>query len=290
MKDPYVPCRGRDNLLAYGGRFGQKSRSPAQRHAFMGLWVILILLTACGPTPEEQATLTATSITATAAAWTATPTFTLTATLTPTQPFTPTPTATPSITSSPTITATPTFTFPSVTVNQQAHCRYGPSAAYLHAADLYAADAGTVRGRAYYSNWLFIKFDKLNYFCWAAPSVIDVVGDVSLIYKTTPDLQSIGSNRYGPPHKVAAIRNGDQVTISWDQVRMTADDDRGYFIEAFVCQGGYLLWWTFSYPDQFKTSYTVRDEAGCPEPSSGQLYTVEKHGYSEPVNIIWPVP
>ena len=83
------------------------------------------------------------------------------------------------LTPSPTIAATPTFAFPTVTVNKQAHCRYGPSVAYLHAADLYPGDTGTVRGRYIYSNWLYIKFDKLNYFCWVAPSVVDVVGDVS---------------------------------------------------------------------------------------------------------------
>ncbi len=221
---------------------------------------------------------------------TSTPTFTLTpeATVTPTFTLTPTITFTPTITSTPTITATPTFTFPTVTVNKQAHCRYGPSAAYLHAADLYIGDIGSVRGRAVYGNWMYIKFDKLNYFCWVAPSVVDLSGDISNINRITPDLQSIGSNLYGPPHNVFATRNKDKVTISWDQMIMTTDKDRGYFIEAFVCQNGFLIWWTFSYPDQFTTSYTVQDEAGCSSPSYGQLYTVEKHGYSQPVDIPWP--
>jgi hypothetical protein len=68
---------------------------------------------------------------------------------------------TPTITSSPTIVPTATSSFPTVTVKQQAHCRYGPAVAYLHAADLYVGDKGTVQGRALYSNWLYIKFDKL---------------------------------------------------------------------------------------------------------------------------------
>jgi hypothetical protein len=177
-----------------------------------------------------------------------------------------------------------------VTVNKQAHCRYGPSVAYLHAADLYPGDKGSVRGRHPYSTWYYVKFDKLNYFCWVAPSVVDLVGDVSTLKTTEPNLVTIGTNQYGPPQNVTAVRNGDEVTISWDQVEMTEDKDRGYFIEAFVCQGGNLLWWTFSYPDQYSTSYTVKDEAGCSEPSHGQLYTVEKHGYSQPVDIPWPPP
>lgn len=244
------------------------------------LIVFALLVLGCNlASPETQATQTATALTATADAWTETPTPTLTFTPTFTETLTPTLTFTPTITLSPTITATPTFAFPSVTVNKQAHCRYGPSVAYLHAADLYAGDVGTVRGRFIYSNWLYVKFDKLNYFCWVAPSVVDVVGDISKINYAELHLQTIGSNMYGPPKGVTAVRDGSRVTISWNQVKMTKDDDRGY-----------LLWWTDSYEDQFTTSYTVKDEAGCPEPSSGLLYTVEKHGFSEPAVIPWPAP
>ena len=119
---------------------------------------------------------------------------------------------------------------------------------------------------------------------------MDVVGDISNITYKELNLQSIGSNMYGPPENVTAVRDGDRVIVSWDQVEMTKDDDRGYLLELFVCQDGAYLWWTDSYPDQFTTSYTVRDEAGCAAPSSGLLYTVEKHGFSEPVTIPWPAP
>lgn len=257
----------------------------------MRLKVILLLVlfaTACAPSPEQQATLTATSITATAASWTETSAPTLT--FTPTETFTPTITLTPTITPTFTVTATATFAFPTATVNKQAHCRYGPSAAYLHAADLYPGDRGTVRGRFIYSKWLYVKFDKLDYFCWVAPSVVDVVGDISTVGYKELNLQSIGSNQYGPPHNVIAVRDGDNVTISWDQMEMTKDKDRGYLLELFVCQNGAYIWWTDSYPDQYSTSYTVKDEAGCAQASSGKLYTVEKHGFSEPAIINWPAP
>lgn len=261
-------------------------------------WKILLLLmlvvASCAPSPEQQSTRTATAMTATAAAWTETPTPTLTYTptdtLTPTITFTPTKTLTPTITPTLTISPTATFDFPDVTVNKQAHCRYGPSVAYLHAADLYPGDKGTVRGRYIYSRWLYVKFDKLNYFCWVAPTVVDVVGDTSLVGYKELNLQSIGSNQYGPPRNVVATRDGDRVTITWDQMVMTRDKDRGYLLELFVCQDGAYLWWTDSYPDQYSTSYTVRDEAGCAQPSSGKLYTVEKHGFSDPAIINWPAP
>jgi hypothetical protein len=89
---------------------------------------------------------------------------------------------------------------------------------------------------------------------------------------------------------VTAVREGNKVAISWNKVQMTKDDDRGYLLELFVCQDGNYLWWTDSYSDQDSTSYVVQDEAGCAQPSSGKLYTVEKHGFSEPAIIPWPPP
>ncbi|HLO27591.1 MAG TPA: hypothetical protein VK249_00560 [Anaerolineales bacterium] len=249
--------------------------------------LIFLFLCACTPSKQEQETATAPAITATPAA---TLTETPAPTLTSTETFTPTVTSTPTIVLSPTISATPTFAFPGVTVNKQAHCRYGPSVAYLHAADLYPGDAGTVRGRYLYSKWLYVKFDKLNYFCWVAPSVVSVAGDVSTVKFKELNLQSIGSNQYGPPSGVSAVRAGSEVTISWNQVHMTKDKDRGYLLELFVCQDTIYKWWTDAYPDQYTTTYTVRDEAGCAQPSSGKLYTVEKHGFSEPAIIPWPPP
>lgn len=249
----------------------------------MKKWCLILfalVFTACAPaepeptsTPEETSTPVIVYITAT-------PLPTSTATLT----FTPAPTDTP------TSTPTPEPGAPTATVNKQAHCRYGPSAAYLHAADLLIGDKGTVRYRALYSNWLYVQFDKLSYSCWVAPSVVNVVGDVSTLQRIEPDLQRIGSNQYGPPQNVQATRKGDEVTITWDQMEMTADKDRGYLIEAFVCQGGAYIWWTFSYPNQYETSYTVEDEAGCAAPSWGRIYTVEKHGFSYPAEIPWPKP
>ena len=73
------------------------------------VFCLLIPLSACGPSQEQQAAMTATSMTATAAAWTPTPTatHTPTATLTPTPTQTPTPTLTPTATASPTPTRDP---------------------------------------------------------------------------------------------------------------------------------------------------------------------------------------
>jgi hypothetical protein len=250
-----------------------------------------------GPSAEQQATITATVATAIAAVWTKTstptdtPTFTPTPTdmPTPTSTFTPTETPTPTITPSLTITPTPTFAFPSVVVNKQAHCRYGPSQAYLHAADLYAGDTGSVHGRYPNSTWLLIKFDKLTYSCWVAPSVVDVKGDIKTVRYTEPRLPG-PSVLYGEPQRVAASRQGDQVTVTWSVVDMTLDDDRGYMLDVWVCQNGELLWWPVGLSDKYQTSYTFTDQAGCAWTSGGKLAAVEKHGYTTWVTIPWPAP
>ncbi|MBT3336384.1 MAG: hypothetical protein HN855_12640 [Anaerolineae bacterium] len=250
---------------------------------------LVLLISACGPSPEEQATMTAASWTATSTS-TLTPTSTATFTLTPS--LTPTLTYTPTMTFTPSLTPTPTFAFPTVEVSAaQAHCRYGPNIAYLHAADLYAGDTGTVRSRWYLSKWLYVKFDKLDYFCWVAPSVVTVTGDIETVIRLSVlDLTRIGTNQYGAPKNVVATRNGSQVIITWAQMKMTKDKDRGYFLDLFICQDDVYLWWPISFPDQYTTSYTIKDEAGCPYPSSGMIYTVEKHGYSQPKTIAWPAP
>ena len=229
------------------------------------------------PTPPGTHTFTAT--------FTETPTITHTPTLTPTETITPAPTQTPT----PSITPTPTFDFPDVVVNvQAAHCRYGPAKAYLHAADLYEGDRGIVQGRFQYSDWLYVKWEKLNYRCWVSPYVVDVSGDISTIAYQGIGLERIPVTLYEPPENVRAYREGDMVTITWDHVWMTEDDDRGYLIEAFVCQDGAYYWWPVSFEDQYTTQYTVKDDSSCAFPSSGKIYTVEKHGYTQPVTIPWP--
>lgn len=235
-----------------------------------------------GNTPLPSATLTAT------ATFTATATDTPTTTFTPT--LTPTLTQTPTWTFTPSPTLTPTYALPRFTVTSQAHCRYGPASAFLHAGDLYPGDTGTVGGRYQNSAWLYVKLDKLDYWCWVSPSVVEVVGDISkLVYQ---QVRLPGpSVLYNPPAYVRASRNGNEVTVTWAGVPMTEDDDRGYLLDVFVCQNSINLWSPVSLPNQYSTSYTFTDEPGCANSSGGVLYAVEKHGYIlPPLKIDWPAP
>ena len=273
-----------------------------------------MVLAGCGPSAEAQSTQTATAQTATAASWTFTPTLTPTVTDTPT--LTPTPTDTPTSTQTPTPTQTPTSTltltstptetftpsptksYPVFTVHQAAQaCLYGPSKEYMWAWDLKAGDTGKVIARAPIGDWLYVVWDNMvsgmntKIYCWVYPYVGDVVGDPKSV--GIGDVESrmpIANNLYKPPTGIRAVRNGDQVTITWSPVWMTQDDDLGYFLELWVCQGGSLVWVVVnrSLPNQYSTQFSVTDELGCSEQSHGEIRTAEKHGYTDAVPIPWP--
>ncbi len=168
-------------------------------------------------------------------------------------------------------------------VLEQANCRYGPGQAYLYSHGLYAGDKAVVDGRNGSGRWLWIQPENLDRHCWAAASVLEVTGEVETLPVVTSRLPQ--STLYGPPQEVWAERDGDRVVVSWEPVWMTEDDDRGYLIEAVICQGGNLV------PVAVHTdnpSYEFTDEQTCSGASGGKLYTVEKHGYTDPVEIPWP--
>jgi hypothetical protein len=164
-----------------------------------------------------------------------------------------------------------------------AHCRYGPHTAYLHAGDLYRGDHGLVWNRNYNASWLFVRFDKLTYACWVSASVVDLAGDPFTVVSYVSPLPK--SVLYGPVQVVNAQRQGDRVIVTWDEVWMTEDDDRGYFLEVRLCSEAGLFD-TYAHTDG--TSYSFTDLTTCGGGSGGRIYAVEKHGYTDPVAIPWP--
>lgn len=69
---------------------------------------------------------------------------------------------------------------------------------------------------------------------------------------------------------MAASQHGDQVTVTWSIINMTEDDDRGYLLDVWVCQNGELPWWPVGLSDEYQTSYTFTDQAGCAWTSGGK--------------------
>lgn len=112
---------------------------------------------------------------------------------------------------------------------------------------------------------------------------MEIEGDIRTVVVHRSSLPY--SSLYGPPEKVNASRDGDRVIVTWEAVWMTDDDYRGYLIEATICQDGSLNPIAV-HTDH--TSYDFSDESNCSGESSGRLYSVEKHGYSDPVEIPWP--
>lgn len=251
---------------------------------FKWIWLLAILLLAsgCDTSAPLQATPSSTAL----------PSLTSTQAPSPSPGATPlptetlTPTASPTITASPTPSLTPTSTseFPLAIVTEaRAFCRYGPGKAYLYSHELKQGDQVEIYGRNYSKTWLWVKPYNLDRHCWAAASVLQIDTDVSAVKVVSSRLPQ--SSLYGPPESVDAWRDGDEVTVEWEEVWMTEDDFRGYLIEATVCQNGNLIFIAVQTDD---TSATITDEPGCSGPSEGKLYTVEKHGYTEPVDIPWP--
>lgn len=239
-------------------------------------------------TPSPMATATATtspSATATvtpSATLTATASSTVTATLTATD--TPTPAGTATITLTP--SATPTYKPIAAAVLEQSNCRYGPGAAYLYEWGLYPGVRVDIVGRNDLGTWAYVHpwtyFDR----CWVRADYLEIRGDLA---EAPPYYSRLPFGElYLPPTNPRASRIRDQVTIAWDPVWMTTDDDRGYLIEAWLCQDGQLVFTPLGTHQYQQTTITVSDQAGCTEPSGARLYTAEKHGYTQWVKIPWP--
>ena len=212
------------------------------------------------------------------------PTATFTPSMTPT--FTATITPTPTITQTPSITPTPTYDFPDGIAKLQAFCRYGPDTAYLHSHGLAVSDHVEIHNRNKWGDWLWVKPDNLDRRCWVAASVLDITGNVMLLYEYQSGLPK--TSFVGPPTGVYAVRNAEtnEVTVYWNKtVPNKLADQRGYLLEVWLCQNG-SFFWDAVHTD--KTFYKFTDEPDCIGTSSGLLYTAEKHGYSAPVTLVWP--
>ncbi len=270
-------------------------------------FLLLFVGVACSPaprTPESAPSLQA--VTATRAVTpkgslspevpatdTLLPTATPAATYTPTLPLTPSPTP-PIAPSLPSLT--PTSEPPHITILAHSLCMFGPGTDYLLKYGLFALNWMRVVGRNPDGTWLNIKAqnDPLDNACWIQTDQVRFdsgsIKDVPVVSMVYPY-----SVLYQPPTVVSATRLGSVVTISWQPVYMTEDDARGYFVEAWVCQGGRQVFQPIGFPASFALNSTapemslqVTDEPGCDVPSNARLYAVEKHGYTGYHEILWP--
>jgi len=195
--------------------------------------------------------------------------------------FSPSPTYTPTITLTATITPTPAPIIAAVL--EQANCRYGAGAAYLYQYGLYPGENYVLVARNMAGDWVYVQPRYGGNKCWANVMVFDIKGDVLSLAPLRTLLPK--TQFYYPPRGVHAVRQGNEVIVSWEDIPMSLDDDRGYLIEVWLCQDGQYV---FAALQTYQTIINIIDEPGCSEPSSGRLYGAEKHGYTNWVAIPWP--
>ena len=216
------------------------------------------------------------------------PTRTFTPTSTPAPTETPTLTHTPTQapTETPTKTPIPTYAILRGEVLERSNCRYGPGAPYLYKYGLVVGSNLEVIGRNDLGTWILVRAIGGNNPCWVKASLMEVKGDVMSVAPTYIPLPQ--SPYYGPLKGVSAMRSGSEVSIFWSGFTLRAGDETAsapYLVEAWICQDGQLV---FTPIGSYETAVKVVDEPGCSEPSHGRVYGVEKHGYTNWVEIPWP--
>ena len=214
-----------------------------------------------------------------------------TAALTETPVLSETPTATS--TDEPTVTPVPTYAIlRGVVIPDKVSCRYGPGAMYLYLYGMLKGATQDVIGRTDTGKWVLTQSNGDNKSCWVKTEFLSLNGNVMSVEMVYPDKYSLpqSNQHYRSPWDVAAIRKGDQVTISWKSDPLRPGDEESptsvlYVIETWVCQEGKLI---FTPLGAYQAQVTVTDEAGCTEPSHGRVFFSEKHGYAGPTEILWP--
>lgn len=199
-------------------------------------------------------------------------------------------TITPWKTEIPVPTQTPPMIVPFLdgVVMEQASCRYGPGSAYLFEWGLYPGDSVRILNRNSDGTWVYVKPITYNNECWVKAIFLDFEGDVNNLAEFNSTLPFVYKWLYQPVKYLNVTRDGNEVVIIWDPVWMTEDDDRGYLIEAWVCQDGKFVFLPISYFPYTNTTAIIKDDKGCSQESHARFFTVEKHGYMPPIEIPWP--
>jgi len=216
------------------------------------------------------------------------PTETPSSSSTPFEVFSPTPDST----STPTLSPTPAAVSLRAMVSARLlSCRYGPGPEYLY---LYALRAGAnikLIGRTDGDNWHWAWVEGRNR-CWVNISYLDVDGDWRQLPIVYPGVARLPVSPYYPPTSIlSVVRHGNLVTVEWRKIPLKAGDEEDesmqhYIVEAWRCQDGRILF------EPLATNYpfmTLLDAPGCAGRSHGRVFVQEKHGFSGPTDIPWPV-
>lgn len=249
--------------------------------------LFLIILSACAPrsAADAPAALTETPARTSETAQTSTPAPTHTPGSTATATFTPEPTAT----ISPTVTNTPVEKLRVNITIENAVCHYGPGKPYLYKYGVHKGYVMEALSRDVTGTYIEVQAIGGDNPCWVNADYMEFQGDMQALKVVRPEeIKLPMSPYYAPPVKVEAGRSGDEVVVTWMPLNLKAGDSSEqtpYIVEAWVCLAGGLV---FQPVGSYQPRVVIVDEPGCPEPSGARLLAAEKHGYTRPVEIIWP--
>lgn len=204
------------------------------------------------------------------------------------------PTATPTPVATEIVIPEPLASLNAVVEADQLSCRYGPGGVYLYQYGLIKGNPLEVIGRAETTagTWLLVNFGGERP-CWVNAQYVQVDGEVASLGQVYPEKASLilfSHPKFPPVSDVEATRSGSQVYISWKGYELALGDRESaespqYLVEAWTCQAGKIVFTSYG---AFEESAVITDEAGCSEPSHGQVYIAHKDGYVGPVAIPWP--
>jgi hypothetical protein len=193
----------------------------------------------------------------------------------PTQP--PTPTPDPNATPAP-------ASLPQASLPAHTDCLYGPADWYEYKSSFTAGQQLDVVGKSEDGNWLNVEETGGWNACWIEADLAQLlntqVESLPVVQPVMP-LELFGlSSPYA-----SAKRDGDEVTLSWKAVRMSADEVRGYLIRAKLCKDGQIIPQDIFIPMTFETNvgtltYTVIDEGGCSDPSEIHMISYTRRGFA----------
>lgn len=174
----------------------------------------------------------------------------------------------------------------------QLSCRYGPGADYLYNYGLIKGNQVQVLGRNDGKDWVYVQFgDTIK--CWVNAKYLALAGDISQLESVYPDkapLILFSNSKFPAVANVQARRSGDKVVITWVGYEIDLGDRESaesplYLVETWTCKDGKII---FTATGAFEEVVAITDEAGCSEPSHGQVYIAHKDGYIGPAIISWP--
>ena len=207
-------------------------------------------------------------------------------------PVTVTPGPTLASTATPDPSLTNSAALPQASLPEYTDCLYGPATYYVYKTSFPAGQQVDVVGRNENADWINIEEVGGWNSCWILASQAQIqsgrVEDLPVVNTMLPKSEY----EFGSP-SAAARREGDQVTVSWEAVYMSADEVHGYLIDAYVCEGGqYIHLPVFvgvTYEQNTGTiTADITDEAGCTESSTAHIVSVGKRGFAEWEKIFWP--